>query len=302
MYRICWNKRPPRNRRPPKPEIFQRGEYTKPMDFDGWFFTGGSTQNRWALMGDFSKGGVHKTDGLWWVIFAKGGVHKNRWVLECFSLLLKIKLPGCLFRQIWSLSRFFMVYLLFMIYLFVIHYTFSIFYLFWHFFSTFECDYTQGGRYPHADQRWPSTRRRPSNRRGRAASCRQHCPPATEAAESARFPAQHNQRQPRCVCSNILGLPLGLRRYTLRLWLWISRRTRSFSAIESLPLFRLGFPASMHTINMWWLTVPCFLVGRLGLGISVGGGRHNQHVAGDNGIFITKIVEGEREYMPMVEV
>ena len=30
-----------------------------------WFFKGESTQNRWALMGDFSKGGVHKTDGFW---------------------------------------------------------------------------------------------------------------------------------------------------------------------------------------------------------------------------------------------
>ena len=39
-------------------------------------------------MGDFSKGKVHKTNGLWWV-------------LECFLLLLKIKLPGRLFWQIW---------------------------------------------------------------------------------------------------------------------------------------------------------------------------------------------------------
>ena len=31
------------------------------------FFTGGSTQNRWVLMSDFSQGGVHKTDGLRWV-------------------------------------------------------------------------------------------------------------------------------------------------------------------------------------------------------------------------------------------
>ena len=31
--------------------LFQRGEYTKPMGFDGWFFKGGSTQNRWVLMG-----------------------------------------------------------------------------------------------------------------------------------------------------------------------------------------------------------------------------------------------------------
>ena len=37
-----------------------------------WFFKGGSTQNRRGLMGDFSKGGVHKTDGLWWVIFQRG--------------------------------------------------------------------------------------------------------------------------------------------------------------------------------------------------------------------------------------
>ena len=27
-------------------------------------FSKGSTQNRWALMGDYSKGGVHKTDGF----------------------------------------------------------------------------------------------------------------------------------------------------------------------------------------------------------------------------------------------
>ena len=50
-HRICRNKRPPRNNRPPKTVIFQRGEYTKPMAFDGWFFKGGSTQNRWLLMG-----------------------------------------------------------------------------------------------------------------------------------------------------------------------------------------------------------------------------------------------------------
>ena len=77
IYRICRNKRPPRNKRPSKTVIFQRGEYTKPMDFDGWFFIGGSTQNRWLLMGDSSKGGVHKTDGSWWVMFSKGGVHKT---------------------------------------------------------------------------------------------------------------------------------------------------------------------------------------------------------------------------------
>ena len=75
QYRICRNKRTPRNKRPPqnkhslKTVLFQRGEYTKPMAFDGWFFKGGSTQNRWALMGDFFK----------------EGSTQNRWVLEfCF--------------------------------------------------------------------------------------------------------------------------------------------------------------------------------------------------------------------------
>ena len=29
--------------------IFQRGEYTKPMGFDGWLSKGGSTQNRWTV-------------------------------------------------------------------------------------------------------------------------------------------------------------------------------------------------------------------------------------------------------------
>ena len=83
-HRICRTKRPPRNKRPPKTVIFQRGEYTKPMSFHGWFFKGGSTQNRWVLMGDFSKGGVHKTDGFW----------------NVFLLLLKIKHPVRLFGQI----------------------------------------------------------------------------------------------------------------------------------------------------------------------------------------------------------
>ena len=38
-----------------------------------WFFKGGSTQNRWALKGDFSKGGVHETDGFWLMIFQREG-------------------------------------------------------------------------------------------------------------------------------------------------------------------------------------------------------------------------------------
>ena len=103
--------------------IFHRGEYTKPMGFDGWFFKGGggvhkidgfwwvifppggggSPRNRWALMGDFSQGGVHKTDGFWWVIFQRGEYTKSMgfdgfW--NVVLLLLKIKRPGRLFRQI----------------------------------------------------------------------------------------------------------------------------------------------------------------------------------------------------------
>ena len=57
--------------------IFERGEYIKPMGFDGWVFKGGSTQNRWLSMGDFSKGGVHKTNGLWWVSFQRGSTRQN---------------------------------------------------------------------------------------------------------------------------------------------------------------------------------------------------------------------------------
>ena len=67
-----------------------------------WFFQGGSTQNRWLLMSDFSKGGVHKTDMFWWVMFSKGGVHTMAFdeFWNVFLLLLKIKLPGRLFRKI----------------------------------------------------------------------------------------------------------------------------------------------------------------------------------------------------------
>ena len=57
-----------------------------------WVFKGGSKQNRWVMMEDFSKGGVHKTDGSWWF-------------LELFLLLLKIKRPGRLFWQIRYLTE-----------------------------------------------------------------------------------------------------------------------------------------------------------------------------------------------------
>ena len=59
-----------------KTVIFQRGEYTKPMAFDG----------------DFSKGGVHKTDGFWWVSFQRGEYTKPMGFgmgLECFFIAAK---------------------------------------------------------------------------------------------------------------------------------------------------------------------------------------------------------------------
>ena len=76
VYHICRNKRPPRDKSPPEIGAHQIQ----------WFFKGGTTQNRWLLVGDFPKGGVHKTDGFWWI-------------LQCFLLHLKIKRPGRLFRQ-----------------------------------------------------------------------------------------------------------------------------------------------------------------------------------------------------------
>ena len=75
----------------------------------GDFSKGGVHKTDGGMMGDFSKGGVHKTDGMWWVIFQrgeyikpmafdgsffKGGSTQNWWVLECILLLLKIKRPG----------------------------------------------------------------------------------------------------------------------------------------------------------------------------------------------------------------
>ena len=67
-----------------------------------WFFKGGSTQNRWVLMGDFSKGG--STQNRWILMgdFSKGGVRKTDGFWN-FVLLLKIKRPGRLFRQIRSM-------------------------------------------------------------------------------------------------------------------------------------------------------------------------------------------------------
>ena len=86
-YRIRQNKRPPRNKHPPKTLIFPRGEYMKTMAFNGWFFQGGSTQNRWVLMGDFSKGGVHKTERVLMGDFSKGGVHRTKKFLRVLDSL-----------------------------------------------------------------------------------------------------------------------------------------------------------------------------------------------------------------------
>ena len=70
-YRICRNKRPPRKKRRPKTVIFQRGGVHK-------------TDGFWWVM--FSKGGVHKTDRFWWVMFSKGGVHETDGILMDFGM------------------------------------------------------------------------------------------------------------------------------------------------------------------------------------------------------------------------
>ena len=68
------------------------------------FSKGGVHRTDGVVMGDFSKGGVHKTDGFWWVIFQrgeymkpmgcdgwffKGGSTQNQWLLECFFIASK---------------------------------------------------------------------------------------------------------------------------------------------------------------------------------------------------------------------
>ena len=70
-----------------------------------WFFKGGvhKTDGFWWVI--LQRGGVHKTDGLWWVILQRGGGStQNRWLLMAFEMFLiafkKIKRPGRLFRQI----------------------------------------------------------------------------------------------------------------------------------------------------------------------------------------------------------
>ena len=78
-HRIC------RNKRSSKTVMFSKGGVHK-------------TDGFWLIM--FSKGGVHETDGFRWVIFSKGGVHKTDGFWNVFLLLLKIKHPGRLCRQI----------------------------------------------------------------------------------------------------------------------------------------------------------------------------------------------------------
>ena len=55
-------------------------------------------------MGDFSEGGVHETDGFWWVIFQRGaGEYTKPMGFDGFRnvfMASKIKRPGRLFRQI----------------------------------------------------------------------------------------------------------------------------------------------------------------------------------------------------------
>ena len=76
---------------------FSKGGVHKTNGFWWVIFKGGSTQNRWLLMGDFSKGGAHKTDGLLMGDFSKGGVHKTDGLWNVFLLLLNIKRPGAYF-------------------------------------------------------------------------------------------------------------------------------------------------------------------------------------------------------------
>ena len=46
---------------------------------------------------------------------------------------------------------------------------------------------------------------------------------------------------------------------------------------------------SIHVRLNWYLFIFCDY---LGLGFSIAGGEGNQHIPGDNGIFVTKIIEG----------
>ena len=83
--------------------IFQRGEYTKPMGFNEWFFKGGVHKTNGLWWVSFQRGEYTKLMAFWWVSFQRGGVHKTDgfwWVFGMFLLLLKNKRPGCLFRQI----------------------------------------------------------------------------------------------------------------------------------------------------------------------------------------------------------
>ena len=62
-------------------------------------YVDGHRTRNWCLCPALTR----KTDSFWWMIF-KGGSTQNRWkFLKCFLLLLEIRRPGRLFRQIRSL-------------------------------------------------------------------------------------------------------------------------------------------------------------------------------------------------------
>ena len=85
-YRICRNKRPLRNKRPPKTVIFQRGEYMKPMGFDGWFFQRGEYMKPMGFYRWFFKGGSTQNRMAFNEWFFKGWSTWNRWVLMGFGM------------------------------------------------------------------------------------------------------------------------------------------------------------------------------------------------------------------------
>ena len=52
----------------------------------GDFSKGGVHKTDGVLMDEFSKGGVHKTDGVFFGDFFKGGSTQNRWLLMGFGM------------------------------------------------------------------------------------------------------------------------------------------------------------------------------------------------------------------------
>ncbi|NXJ84300.1 DLG1 protein, partial [Trogon melanurus] len=54
---------------------------------------------------------------------------------------------------------------------------------------------------------------------------------------------------------------------------------------------RLRYDGFLYWVAKW-LLLPFQSVGRTGLGFSIAGGVGNQHIPGDNSIYVTKIIEG----------